>query len=280
MKINGKEIAQDILDNLKKRVGELEEEGITPHLAVVLIGDDESSKAYVRQKELKANEIGAAITIHRFKNNFTESELLDLINELNNDPIVHGIIIQRPLPPHIDKNKVTNFTNIHKDVDGFCDNTPFDAPVALAVWRILKEVYIQLGNADITLEEWVKSKRVTIMGKGQTAGMPIITFFDKRDLPITVIDSKTENKDEILQNTDILISAVGKEHVISDEIIKNDVILIGVGMHRGVDGKMHADYSEENISTKAAFYTPVPGGVGPVNVAMLLSNLVKSCENN
>ncbi len=280
MVIDGKSIAQGILDSLKTRVAELREEGITPHLAVILIGDDESSKAYVRQKELKIQEIGGAITIHRFKNNFSEGELLDLIDELNEDPIIHGIIIQRPLPPQIDKNKVTNATNINKDVDGFCDNTPFDAPVALAVWRILKEVYKQGGNQDMTLEEWLKSKRVVIMGKGQTAGMPIITFFQKKDLPITIIDSKTDNRGEILRNADILISAVGKECVVTSTMIRDGVILIGVGMGRGMDGKLHGDYAEEDISTKAAFYTPVPGGVGPINVAMLLSNLVKSSENN
>lgn len=280
MVIDGKQIAQGILDNLRKRVGELIEEGITPHLAVILIGDDESSKAYVRQKELKIHEIGGAITIHRFKNNFSESELLELINKLNNDPTVHGIIIQRPLPSHIDKNKVTSATNTEKDVDGFCEDTPFDSPVALAVWRILKEVYTQVGNSDIALEEWIKTKHVTILGKGQTAGIPIINFFDRKDLPISIIDSKTETPDKITQNSDILISAIGKESFVKSSMIKDGVILIGVGMSRGADGKIHGDYNEEDIAHKASFYTPVPGGVGPVNVAMLLSNLIKSSENN
>jgi len=274
MVVDGKQIAQGILDSLKKRVEELKEEGITPHLAVILIGDDESSKAYVRQKELKLHEIGGAITIHRFKNNFSELELLELISKLNNDPIVHGIIIQRPLPPHIDKNKVTSATAKEKDVDGFCNDTPFDAPVALAVWRILKEVYKQIGDNDSSLEEWMEAKNVVIIGKGQTAGMPIITFFDKKNLPVTIIDSKTENKSEIIRNADILISAVGKERVITNDMIKDGVILVGVGMGRGMDGKMHGDYVEEEVSIKAAFYTPVPGGVGPVNVAMLVSNLI------
>jgi methylenetetrahydrofolate dehydrogenase (NADP+)/methenyltetrahydrofolate cyclohydrolase len=280
MVVDGKQIAQGVLDNLKKRVEELNEGGITPHLAVILIGDDESSKAYVRQKELKINEIGGAITIHRFKNNFSESELLELINKLNNDPIVHGIIIQRPLPPHIDKDKVTNATTREKDVDGFCADTLFDAPVAQAVWRILKEVYMQIGDNDSSFEEWLKVKKVAIMGKGQTAGMPIINFFDRKNIPLTIIDSKTDNKAEIIQDADILISAVGKEHVITNDMIKAGVILVGVGMGRGIDGKMHGDYIEEEVSSKAAFYTPVPGGVGPVNVAMLLSNLIKSSENN
>ena len=167
-----------------------------------------------------------------------------------------------------------------KDVDGFCESTPFDAPVALAVWRILKEVFKQIGDQDILLEDWVKAKKVAIIGKGQTAGMPIITFFKKKGLPLTIIDSKTDNKSEIIQNADIIISAVGKDSVITKEMIKDDVILLGVGMHRGTDGKMQGDYEEGEISSKASFYTPVPGGVGPVNVAMLLSNLLKAAENN
>jgi len=280
MVIDGKAIAQSILESLKNRVKELKEQGITPHLAVVLIGDDESSKAYVRQKELKINEIGGAITIHRFKDHFTQDELLKLIEELNADPIVHGIIVQRPLPSHIDKNKITDATNKNKDVDGFCDNTPFDAPIALAVWRILKEVYKQIGDQDLTQDEWIKNKNVAIIGKGQTAGMPIINFFKKRELPLSIIDSTTSNRNDILQKADILISAVGKEDVVTSDILKDGVILIGVGMGRGVDGKMHADYAEEEIAEKAVFYTPVPGGVGPVNVAMLLSNLIKATENN
>jgi len=280
MVIDGKQIAQSILDSLKGRVQELEEGGITPHLAVILVGDDESSKAYVRQKELKVNEIGAAITVRRFKSNFSEAELLQLISELNDDPIVHGIIVQRPLPPQIDRNKITEATNSDKDVDGFCENTLFDAPVALAVWRILKEIHRTSGDQELSLEDWVKSKNIAIIGKGQTAGMPIIKFFDRKNLPLDVIHSKTEDKNEKIKNADILITAVGKENVVKGEMLKSGTILLGVGMGRGEDGKIHGDYNEEDVSTSAGFYTPVPGGVGPVNVAMLLSNLLKAAENN
>jgi methylenetetrahydrofolate dehydrogenase (NADP+)/methenyltetrahydrofolate cyclohydrolase len=286
MVIDGKAIAQHILDKLKVRVEELKQEGITPHLAVILIGDDESSKAYVRQKELKIQEIGAAITTHRFKSNFSEDELLALIEELNDDPIVHGIIIQRPLPSQIDGKKVTDATDTNKDVDGFGKDTPYDAPIALAVWRILREVYSSNEvrsshtNSDTNLEEWLESKKIVILGKGQTAGMPIIKFFAKKDQPLTIVDSQTENREELIKAADIVICAVGKEDVVTSIMLKDDAILVGVGMRRGDDGKLQGDYDETEIANKAAFYTPVPGGVGPVNVAMLLSNLVKASENN
>lgn len=279
MVIDGKAIAQKILDGLKIKVSKLKEEGVTPHLAVVLIGHNESSKAYVRQKELKLSQIGGTITIHRFKGQVTEAELLDLIDKLNYDPIIQGIIIQRPLPPHIDARKVTNATSPTRDVDGFCDNAPFDAPVALAVWRILREVYKQTTDQELTQDEWLKSKKIVILGKGQTAGQPIIKFFRKKNLPITVVDSKTPDREQLIKAADIIISAVGRKRIVTGEMIKDGVILIGVGMRRGEDGKMRGDYVEEEVFQKAAYYTPVPGGVGPVNVAMLLSNLIKAAEN-
>lgn len=279
MRIDGKLIAQHILDTLTKKVTELRSDGVTPHLAVILIGDDESSKAYVRQKELKVQQIGAAITIHHFKDDFTEQELLSLIDILNEDEIVHGVIVQRPLPPHIDEDKVTNSTLASKDIDGFRSDSPFDPPIALAVWRILKDVQQQEGEQARTLSDWLQTKKIVILGKGQTAGYPIIKLFAKEKVPLTVIDSKTENKDHLLTEADIVISAVGKPGIITSGMVKDGAILIGVGIFRGEDGKMHNDYDDEEVAGKTSYYTPVPGGVGPVNVAMLLANLVKAAES-
>ncbi|MEK7605882.1 MAG: bifunctional 5,10-methylenetetrahydrofolate dehydrogenase/5,10-methenyltetrahydrofolate cyclohydrolase [Patescibacteria group bacterium] len=278
MRIDGKAIAQHILDNLTKKVTELRSDGVTPHLAVILVGDDESSKAYVRQKELKVQQIGAAITIHRFKKSFSEDELLTLIDTLNNDEIVHGVIVQRPLPPHIDEDKVTNSTLASKDIDGFRSDSPFDPPIALAVWRILKDVQQQEGEQGRTLSDWLQTKKIVILGKGQTAGHPIIKLFAKEKVPLTVIDSKTEDKDHLLTEADIVISAVGKPGIITSSMIKDGAILIGVGIFRGEDGKMHNDYDDDEVAGRTNYYTPVPGGVGPVNVAMLLTNLVKAAE--
>lgn len=278
MKIDGRAIAERILDNLSKKVGKLREKGVTPHVAVILLGDNESSKSYVRQKELKTAQIGAVITIHRFLATITQEELLLFIETLNNDPFVHGIIIQRPLPPSIDKDAITNAITKEKDIDGFRKDSPFDPPVALAVWRILRDVHVLADTMSLPFDEWLKKQKIVIVGKGQTAGRPIINFFMKHEIPLTIIDSTTRNREEILTNADIIISAVGKPNVITKDIIKKGVILIGVGMYRGKDGKMHGDYEEEDIKDKASYYTPVPGGVGPVNVAKLLSNLLLASQ--
>lgn len=278
MIIDGKAIAQHILDNLTKRVGELKEEGITPHLAVILIGNDESSKAYVRQKELKINQIGAAITIHRFEDNFAQQDLLDLIQKLNDDPTIHGIIIQRPLPPHIDNHAVTMATNAQKDVDGFRDDSPFDPPVGLAVWKLLREIQQSKHETSDSLEGWLARQSLVLLGKGRTAGQPIMKMLKKHHISYTVIDSKTPNRTELMHNADIIISAVGKMHVVTKEDVTSKTSLIGVGMFRGDDEKMHADYDEEDLQNIVAYFTPVPGGVGPVNVAMLIANLVQAAS--
>lgn len=278
MKIDGKEIAQQIFDNLTTRVTELSEEGVTPHLAVILVGDDQSSKAYVRQKELKIALIGAAITVHRLTSHVTQQELLSLIKTLNNEPTVHGIIIQRPLPDQINGQVISDATEITKDVDGFCTNSPFDPPIALAVWKILKEIHRKIPSAETQMTDWLRNKKIALLGKGATAGGPIHNYFKKMGIPLTVIDSKTENREMVISSADIIISAVGKRGVIKNVQLKHDVIVIGVGMFKNNQGKLEGDYTEDEVINAAAFYTCVPGGVGPVNVAMLLSNLIKSAE--
>ncbi len=275
MKLDGKVIAQKILDELKKRVGELEKKGVSPHFAVILIGDDASSTAYVKQKELKSLEAGIKISVFRFNSMLSEKELLTKLHDLNYDPSIHGIIIQRPLPLHIDPQKITDATFLEKDVDGFSKNSPFSAPVALAVMRLLEES----KDEDISLNSWLSTKKIVVIGKGKTAGMPIINEFKKRQIPLTIIDSKTENKNFILKEADIIISAVGKKDVLTSQKIKKGSIIIGVGMFLE-EGKLRGDYSSKDIAEKAAFYTSVPGGVGPINVAYLLANVIDAAERS
>lgn len=157
MKIDGKAIAKSLLESLTQEVTQLKAECVVPHLAVILIGDDASSAVYVRQKELKTTQINAKISVHRFGKQFTEDELLSLISRLNADPTVHGIIIQRPLPPHIDGERITYSTAPEKDIDGFRRDSLFDPPVALAVRRILDEVKNK-ESMSIAFESWIKQK--------------------------------------------------------------------------------------------------------------------------
>jgi methylenetetrahydrofolate dehydrogenase (NADP+)/methenyltetrahydrofolate cyclohydrolase len=277
MRIDGRAIAGEIFDDLTKRVGELQREGINPHLAVILVGENPSSKTYVHQKELKAGQIGAEISVFRYPASITEQQLLEKIKRLNDDSSIHGIIIQRPLPSHIDEQKVTDATDPTKDVDGFSTLSPFTPPVALAVWRILEEAHLIVGSSE-PFSSWLQTKQSVILGKGKTAGMPIIQYFQQNNIPLTIIGSKTPDKDSQIKNADIIISAVGKEDLLKPEAIKNGAIVIGVGMFANEEGKLQGDYDQRQISEKTAAYTTIPGGVGPVNVAMLLANLIDASK--
>lgn len=266
MKIDGKEIAQKIFEELKIKVKKLQKENIIPHLAIILVGNDPASVAYVKRKELKAKEIGAKTTTYNLKSEIRNSELEKLINKLNKDDLVHGIIAQQPLPAHIDIGKITQAIDPEKDVDGFHKNSKFQPPISEAVLEILKP-YL------------TKSKKIVVIGKGETGGKPIAQAIKKIGINPIIIDSKTSNPEDLTKTADILISAVGKSDVIKAEMIKKGAILISIGMHKELDGKLHGDYKEDSIKNIASFYTPTPGGVGPINVAMLLKNLVRSAEN-
>jgi methylenetetrahydrofolate dehydrogenase (NADP+)/methenyltetrahydrofolate cyclohydrolase len=264
MKIDGKAIASDILDKLKPQVEELKQNGVIPTLAIILIGNNESSKSYIKQKQLKAEEIGAHIQLFHFEST-SQDELIALIEKLNDDPTVHGIIVQRPLPQDFDRGKISHVVLPEKDVDGFNQESNFDAPVAEAIVEILRSV----GVTDLT------TQNIVVIGKGETAGGPIIATLDKMELNFEVIDRQTENPDDKIRNADIIISAVGKEHVIKPEDLNTDQILIGVGLFP-IDGKLKGDYEENEVENKVKYYTPVLGGVGPVNVAFLMQNLVQA----
>lgn len=277
MVIDGRAIADTILNSLQQEVDLLKKNGIIPKAAIILVGSDPASESYVRQKELKGELIGAKITVMRISEVVEEKNLLSAIDELNNDPLVHGIIVQRPLPDQISETSIINAVALEKDIDGFRNNSPFVMPISLAVWEILTDIHAK-KDTQIVLLEWLKQQRITILGKGITGGGPIIEYFKTQGIHPTVIDSKTQNTDEILEESDIVISTVGKPNVLRPGFLKKGVILLGIGMYKGQDGKMHGDYEEEEIKNIASFYTPIPGGVGPVNVAMLMQNLIKATE--
>ncbi len=266
MKIDGKLIAQKIFEDLTIRVKKLQKKNIAPHLAIILVGEDPASQAYVKRKELKAEEIGAKTTTYNLKSEIQNSELEKLINKLNKDDLIHGIIVQQPLPLHIDIEKITQAIDPEKDVDGFHKNSKFQPPIAKAVLEILKP-YL------------TKSKKVVVIGKGETGGKPITESMKRIGIDPIIIDSKTNNPKALTKTADIIISAVGKSNVIKANMIKKGALLISIGMHKGSDDKLHGDYEENQIKEIASFYTPTPGGVGPANVAMLLKNVVKSAEN-
>jgi methylenetetrahydrofolate dehydrogenase (NADP+)/methenyltetrahydrofolate cyclohydrolase len=278
MKIDGRLIASNILSELKTKVSVLKERGVIPTVAVILIGDVKSSNIYVRQKELKAQGIGAATKIFRFNETVANEEIETLIKKLDNDPKIHGIILQRPAPQTIQVKRLEELISPVKEIDGFGKDSLYTVPVAAAVFEILGEIFGNL-NEEESFSAWLKSKKIVAIGKGETAGQPIIDYFQKNGVEPTIIDSKTENKSEIIKNADIIISAVGKRGIISIDELKHGVILIGVGLSADDLGKTQGDYNESELEQIAAFYTPTPGGVGPVNVALLLENLVRACES-
>lgn len=271
MKIDGRQLASQILEDLKKRVEELKKEGIVPHLYVILLINDPSTLSYIKQKRLKSEEIGAKITIDDSNPNITSEQLLKKIENLNKDKSVHGIIVQRPLPKRFNNEEITNAIIKEKDVDGFRVDSLFGIPVGLAIIEILKK-----SHPD-NFKYWLEQQNITVIGKGFTAGGPIIRTLNNLSITSNVISSKTTSPEEILKRSDIVISAVGKANIVKPENLKEGAILIGVGMHTE-NGKLKGDYEDEDIENKVLFYTPTPGGVGPVNVSCLMRNLVEACE--
>ena len=279
MEINGKEIAQSIYAELKENVGELIMRGRTPHLVVILVGDNPSSIAYVNQKRKWAEFIGADVIIEEYPEKTTQDFLEKRIEDLNQNASVHAILVQIPLPRHLDADKLTPMVSPRKDIDGFHPESPFTPPLASAVITVLEEIKKREGESK-DIFSWLTSKRIVLLGKGKAGGMPVHNLLQKQGVEHTVIDSKSENREEEMREADIIISAVGKKQVVKADAIKDGVILIGVGINLDEDKKLFGDYEVADIKEKASYYTPTPGGVGPVNVASLLKNLIKAADSS
>lgn len=268
MKIDGRRIAEEIRNELKSYILQLKNQGIVPKIAIITLGPESSWETYVRQKIKVARELGIkTVTVLINLEDSDEEKLIRTIREIDKDPNYHGIIVQRPIPPNFNRERVVNSISPKKDVDGFRPDSKFEVPVWLAVKKILE-------SRIMNYESW-RELNFVVLGKGETAGGPIIRGLKKMGLEPQIIDSRTTNPVTILKNADIIISCVGKIRVVSSKNIKKGVILIGVGI-RGEDGTVKGDYNEEEIEKIAGAYTPTPGGVGPVNLSYLFKNLVKA----
>lgn len=283
MRVDGKKIGKSILEDLRTRVQKLKDKKVTPHLAIILVGNNHASEAYVRQKKLRGEGIGAKVTVYHLSQNTSIDKLLKLLKKLNSDVLTHGIIVQRPLPKHIDAEPLNKLFNPIKDVDAFHPKSEFEFPIAKAVLCIIEHIYCSIfkvnNKSDRKFINWLIKKSIVVIGKGKTGGGPIIQKLRKEGVKLSVVDSKTINSEQLIRSADIIISAVGKPNVVRGDTLKRGVILISVGLHKGPDGKLRGDYEEKKIKNIASFYTPTPGGVGPVNVAMLLANLVTAAEH-
>lgn len=274
MRIDGKAIAEDILKGLTKEVTRLKDHGSPPTVAVILIGNDPGSVSYVRQKKKTAERIGAKMILIHETDIPETTQLRDLIARYNADPAVHGLIVQRPLPPSCgEPNAILDMIAPQKDVDGFVPNSPFEVPVARAVWFILKSIW-EKGPGNEAFPACVQKQSIIVLGRGETAGAPIATMLTGRGCRVTVVHSQTTNPQNLIEQGDIIVSCVGKKEALPSSWVKKGAILISVGIWRDQEGKLHSDYDEEAIAPIASFYTPTPGGVGPVNVACLMENVL------
>lgn len=274
--IDGKELAKKIRANLKTEVDKLKQQGITPKLAVIMVGDDKASSMYVRNKSRACNEIGIEFEEFLKGQDTTQEELLSLIQKLNKREDVHGILLQSPIPQHLDIREAFNLIDYKKDVDGF-------NPVNVGRLSIGEDAFISCTPHGVIrmLEEYnipIEGKRAVIIGRSNIVGKPLIQCLLSKNATVTVCHSKTQNIGEMTKEADILIAALGRPKFVKEDMVKPGAVVIDVGINRNDEGKLVGDVDFENVSKKASYITPVPGGVGPMTIAMLMENVVKAAK--
>lgn len=274
--LNGKEIANNLREEMKEEVIQLKEIGITPHLTVILVGEDPASKSYVRGKEKASSEVGLNSTVIRMPENTEEDTLLQKIDELNNDERVHGILVQLPLPKQMDEQKVIEAIDPDKDVDGF-------HPINIGRMIVGQDVFLPCTPYGII--HILKSKNIQIegqhavvIGRSNIVGKPVGQLLLNENATVTYCHSRTKNLKKITKQADILIVAIGKEHVIDSTFIKDGAVVIDVGVNRTNEGTLTGDVDFEDAQKKASYITPVPKGVGPMTITMLLFNTIKAAK--
>ncbi|WP_106497184.1 bifunctional methylenetetrahydrofolate dehydrogenase/methenyltetrahydrofolate cyclohydrolase FolD [Lentibacillus sp. Marseille-P4043] len=274
--INGKELAAELKLAMKEEVSELKEKGLTPHLTVVLVGDDPASKSYVNGKKKASKETGISSDIIELPTSTTETELLQLIDKLNHDQAIHGILVQLPLPEHIKEQSVIEAIDPQKDVDGF-------HPINIGRMMAGKDTFLpctpfgiitMLKSRDIQIE----GRHAVIIGRSNIVGKPVGQLLLNENATVTYCHSRTKGLQSFTKNADILIVAVGKANAIHAEDIKEDAVVIDVGINRVEDGTLTGDVDFEQAKEKASYITPVPRGVGPMTITMLLKNTIKAAK--
>lgn len=276
--LDGKLIAQKIRKELKNKVEELKTKGIVPKLAVIMIGNDVGSKIYVKNKSKACEEIGIEYEEYLRNEDITMQELLDLIVELNNRKDVHGILLQSPIPKHLDINLAIKTINPEKDVDGF-------HPINVGKLVLGQETFVSCTPFGVIklLEEYninLEGKNAVIIGRSNIVGKPLIQCLLNKNATVTVCHSKTKNLTEITKQADILIVAMGQANFVTEDMVKPEAVVVDVGINRNSEGKVCGDVDFEKVEKIASYITPVPGGVGPMTIAMLMNNIVKASKNS
>lgn len=274
--LDGKETARKVREGLKTEVFELRKSGIVPRLAVIMVGDDNASKIYVRNKSKACDEVGIEFEEHLLSEKTTMKELLGLIDELNNDKKINGILLQSPIPSNLDINEAFRRISPEKDVDGF-------NPVNVGKLVLAQNTFISCTPFGIIkiLEEYnipIEGKNAVVIGRSNIVGKPMLQCLLNKNATVTICHSKTKNLKEITKKADILVSAIGRPKFVTKDMVKEGAVVIDVGINRNSEGKVCGDVDFETVKDIASSITPVPGGVGPMTVAMLMNNVVKATK--
>lgn len=274
--INGKELAEKLQQETAQQVETLAAKGIHPGLVVLLVGENPASQIYVRNKERAAKKIGIHSEVKRYPETITEAELINEINYFNQSTEFHGILVQLPLPEHIDEEKVLMAINPLKDVDGFHPmnmgrlfaGMPHTIPCTpYGIMKMFEEYNIPLAG-----------KQAVVIGRSNIVGKPMAILLLGADSTVTLTHSKTEDLAKVASKADILVVAIGRGHFVTKEFIKPGAVVIDVGMNRNEDGKLIGDVKFDEVEPIASYITPVPGGVGPMTITMLMQQTVECCE--
>ena len=274
--LDGKAVSLKVKESVKVRADEIKKFGVEPTLAVVLVGEDKASQTYVRAKEKACNEYGIKSVAHRLSENTTQNELLALINVLNLDDSIHGILVQLPLPKHIDTNVVLAAIDPRKDVDGFhavnvgklvSGLDGFVPCTPLGVMEILKEYGIDVAGLN-----------AVVIGRSNIVGKPMANLLLNASATVTVTHSKTKNLKEICKSADLIVAAIGKPFFLKADMVKDGAVVVDVGINRLDDGRLVGDVDFDEVAPKCSYITPVPGGVGPMTIAMLLNNTILAAQ--
>lgn len=276
--IDGKKISQEIKDELKEKVAALKKAGKTGALAVIQVGEDPASSVYVRNKKNACAYIGIDSLAYELPESTTEEELLKLIDELNQKEKVKGILVQLPLPAHICEDKVIQAISPKKDVDGF-------HPQSVGAMTIGEKGFLSCTPAGIIQllkrsDVEIEGKHCVVIGRSNIVGKPMALLMLRENATVTIAHSRTKNLPELCKQADILIVAIGKPRFIGAEYVKEGAVVIDVGIHRNENNKLCGDVKFDEVEPIASAITPVPGGVGPMTIAMLMSNCVQSIEED
>ncbi|MBR5319971.1 MAG: bifunctional methylenetetrahydrofolate dehydrogenase/methenyltetrahydrofolate cyclohydrolase FolD [Peptococcaceae bacterium] len=272
--IDGKQLAQKRREEVKQAVDDLKTQGITPGLAVILVGEDPASQVYVRNKEKACQEVGFYSEVHRLPEQTSQEELLQLIDRLNNDEKIHGLLVQLPVPEHIDEKAVIHAISPKKDVDGFLPENLG----SLLIGEPAFEPCTPKGCIDLIKETGIDiaGKKAVVVGRSNIVGKPVAMMLLREHATVTICHSKTKNLKEELLAADIVVAAIGKANFITGDMIKDGAVVIDVGINRLENGKMAGDVDRASLEGRDCWLTPVPGGVGPMTITMLMKNTLES----